>query len=64
MRDQTEWVELVEAGANELVGANSYQLAVALQRPMELIGSLNLYGDGTAATKIAKCLRSLKVSAT
>src|SRR5690606_29856167 len=31
LRDETEWVELVEIGANKLVGANSEKIASALE---------------------------------
>ena len=32
MRDQTEWVELVEVGANELVGADTCKIIEATER--------------------------------
>ena len=59
LRDQTEWVELVEAGVNVLVGANrkkiitgfkaNYQRSIRVQE--------GLYGDGHAAAKIVSYLR-------
>lgn len=60
MRDQTEWVELVDNGFNVLVGANKEQLI----QEVEAIDSKTLdfdkplYGDGTAGEKIAQSLQS------
>ena len=55
LRDQTEWVELVQAGANQIVGSN-YELIVktALSKMGKSITHEKpLYGDGNAAFKIA-----------
>lgn len=56
LRDQTEWVELVEDGANTLAGANG---ATIVTRFKENYGKAirlkeGLYGDGHAATLIAR----------
>ena len=60
LRDQTEWVELVDAGVNSLVGADSSKILLefetAKQKPVT--HSAQLYGDGAAAQKIAQKLSS------
>lgn len=53
-RDQTEWVELVESGANVLVGADS-KLIVSMVEEMltkQILFNSYLYGDGKTAEKI------------
>ncbi|MCH2159790.1 MAG: UDP-N-acetylglucosamine 2-epimerase (non-hydrolyzing) [Oleiphilaceae bacterium] len=57
LRDETEWVELVSAGANKLVGANRNSIVSSING----IGSYRcsshgLYGDGSAAEKIITCI--------
>ncbi len=56
MRDQTEWVELIEAGANELVGANTSKIIEAASRNVgrKVQDIHNLYGGGKAAQRIVK----------
>lgn len=58
MRDETEWSELVDIGANVLVGSDApsiYAAASALYgKAVE--GHSSLYGGGTAAKKIARHL--------
>jgi UDP-GlcNAc3NAcA epimerase len=54
LRDETEWLELVEVGANKLVGVSSEQIASSLAE----VGNSNVFaacpfGDGDAGTKIA-----------
>jgi UDP-GlcNAc3NAcA epimerase len=58
MRDQTEWVELVEHGANELVGADSTKIVKAVQRNFTRVveDNYSLYGGGQAAQRIAELL--------
>jgi UDP-GlcNAc3NAcA epimerase len=59
LREETEWIELVECGANHMVGAN-------YQRIMETFDSLRtgisfdsaFYGEGDAAEKIVKWLKT------
>lgn len=59
MRDQTEWVELIEAGANELVGADRVRIIDATKRHLgrHVRDSQQLYGGGKAADKIVHFLQ-------
>lgn len=58
MRDQTEWVELVEVGANELVGADTSRIISASTRHLgrKIEDSQQLYGGGQAAQRIVDVL--------
>tara|TARA_R110000850_G_scaffold12930_8_gene42704 strand:- start:4946 stop:6010 length:1065 start_codon:yes stop_codon:yes gene_type:complete len=58
MRDQTEWVELIEAGANELVGAVESKIIEAVGRNFgrKVQDAEQLYGGGSAAHRIVKDL--------
>ncbi|WP_434563082.1 non-hydrolyzing UDP-N-acetylglucosamine 2-epimerase [Pseudomonas sp. R1-6] len=58
MRDQTEWVELVEIGANVLCGADSGSIIAAVSDRVNHVvhDSGCLYGGGQAASFIADCL--------
>ncbi len=55
LRDETEWVELVEIGANKLVGAEKDKILKAYKNHSMFNienSKLNLYGDGVASQKI------------
>ena len=56
MRDETEWVELVEAGANVLVGADKAKILEAYQNASNRFANEdcdpNLYGGGQASQRI------------
>lgn len=57
MRDETEWVELVEAGVNVLVGSDKDRILQAFESQKTLnIESLNpyLYGEGKASERIVR----------
>lgn len=58
LREQTEWVELVENGYNTLVGSNKDSIFSAFQRSSNncVNFSLNLYGNGNAARTIAEII--------
>ncbi|WP_421191704.1 non-hydrolyzing UDP-N-acetylglucosamine 2-epimerase [Aeromonas jandaei] len=58
MRDQTEWVELVEVGANILVGADTARIIAAAARNVghNIQDFHNLYGGGKSAQQIVKYL--------
>lgn len=59
MRDQTEWVELIEVGANELVGANKNKILDAVKRNLgrKVKDEKGLYGGGTAAKRVVEKLK-------
>lgn len=59
LRDETEWVELVECGANRLVGADKKMILETYKNHKPLNTnhhSLNLYGGGKASENIIKIL--------
>ncbi len=58
MRDQTEWVELVENGANELVGADTGRIEEAVRRHLgrRVKDDGELYGGGKASERIVEHL--------
>jgi UDP-GlcNAc3NAcA epimerase len=61
LRDQTEWVELVEAGANVIAGASRQDIVAHFhsnyQRSIQI--TQGLYGDGHAAVTIVRHLITL-----
>ena len=61
LRDQTEWVELVTAGVNSIVGANKEKIINTYEqvKGKKPVPSTGLYGDGTAAHAIAQRLSSI-----
>jgi UDP-GlcNAc3NAcA epimerase len=58
MRDQTEWVELVEAGANVLVGADTQRIFSAVRDSLghAVADEGEPYGGGKASQRIAQWL--------
>jgi UDP-GlcNAc3NAcA epimerase len=59
LRDETEWVELVEAGANVLVGADKTKIKKAYyDHVFSKNVDLDLYGKGNAANNIVRSLIS------
>jgi len=61
LREQTEWVELVENGFNLLVGSDSQKLKKAFEffKTKESDFSVDLYGKGEAASKAALSILNL-----
>jgi UDP-GlcNAc3NAcA epimerase len=60
LRDETEWVELVEAGVNVLVGADKGKIMQGVGRMIEkeIDSSLEVYGRGDTAEKVVEILSS------
>jgi len=59
LRDETEWVELVENGFNTLVGADKLKIIDAYKNsltPVEKRWDLNLYGRGDTSKIIIQNL--------
>ena len=58
LREQTEWVELVDNGFNVLVGSDKQKLLLAFDEANHKLPdfSLNLYGNGTTSQFIAKTI--------
>jgi UDP-GlcNAc3NAcA epimerase len=65
MREETEWVETVNFGANILTGANTQAILDAYERYKDFdssslkLDSFKPYGDGTAAHKIVRLMESI-----
>jgi UDP-GlcNAc3NAcA epimerase len=59
LRDETEWVELVELGVNRLVGADADAIEAALKSLPPEMPVPALYGNGDAGGRIAEVLASL-----
>lgn len=60
LRDETEWVELVKAGANILTGAHEKKILAAFRKYRSKVIKIKpLYGDGHAAEKIARRMAKL-----
>ncbi|HHH76336.1 MAG TPA: hypothetical protein ENL03_04860, partial [Phycisphaerae bacterium] len=64
LRDETEWVELVDAGCNRIVGANPQAIGEAVKH-FEATGlpdnrPSDLYGNGEAARKIVEIISSAR----
>lgn len=62
MRDQTEWVELITADVNVLVGANKNQIIQQSKKMLNKISdfTLDLYGNGMASKNIAETIIKLE----
>ena len=59
LRDETEWVETVASGWNQLVGANKADIVSAFEsRRTPSMNEISPYGDGNAASKILNILKS------
>jgi UDP-GlcNAc3NAcA epimerase len=57
MRDQTEWVDLVEKGVAKLTGADKDEILMAVRQFVGMASfPKNLYGDGSAADKVVNIL--------
>ena len=54
LRDETEWIELIEVGANVLVGADKGKIIEAVARSLgkKVKDTHQIYGEGKASEKI------------
>ena len=61
LRDETEWVELVECGCNTVTGSNEDEIYRSFERIMKVEinanFNLDLYGDGKASERIVALLK-------
>lgn len=60
LRDETEWVELVQAGVNTLAGSGKDSIISACSCVKEFSESSALYGDGSASEIIVRELSEYK----
>ena len=57
LRDETEWVELIEVGANRLCPADGNKIGTMLRETQgEFPAGSSLYGDGSAGKFIVSAL--------
>lgn len=56
MRNETEWLELVELGYNQLTGSNSAAIYKAIMNLSPIDINEGLYGDGNSSSLIVKAL--------
>ena len=65
LREQTEWVELIEAKVNILTSINKTEILHNVKRSLEVFNleyfENPLYGDGDAAKKIVRKILEIKV---
>ncbi|MBM62059.1 MAG: UDP-N-acetylglucosamine 2-epimerase (non-hydrolyzing) [Acidobacteria bacterium] len=64
MRDETEWVELVEGGYNTLTGADPGRIVRAVESSKERVldFGVDIYGQGDSAVKIVETIRRVDLS--
>lgn len=62
-RDQTEWTELVDVGANTLVGADGSKLIKTAKQAFgkEIVDNKELYGGGDASKKIVRTILDFQI---
>ncbi len=58
LREQTEWVETVDAGWNILVGTDPLSIKKAVKQFQPPVSHPNLYGDGKTSTQIVVALET------
>ena len=62
LRDETEWIELVESGYNLLSGCNPDKVFICAEKQLQKTFTDNgqLYGGGNASTRIVRFLKQLE----
>ncbi|WP_095185375.1 non-hydrolyzing UDP-N-acetylglucosamine 2-epimerase [Pseudomonas sp. Irchel 3H9] len=61
LRDETEWVETVDMGFNQLVGASRSAINAAMSNRLIPKAKSDVYGDGTAAAQIVAILEKTRL---
>ncbi len=56
LRDETEWTELVDIGANVLTGSDADRIRAELEKPLNRPSISDVYGDGFTAERIVNDL--------
>jgi len=59
LREETEWVETVEAGWNSLTGADPDRIVQAVNEAQRRVDHPDLYGDGKASEKIVSLIKGV-----
>jgi len=54
LREETEWIELVDEGFNELVGANREMISIGIKKMNVFPDGRNIYGSGSAGDVISR----------
>lgn len=64
LRDETEWVELIESGANVLAGSDPEKIEHAIRdcRSRPWSATADEYGDGAAAGRIARAVHDFFIA--
>lgn len=60
-RDETEWVETIDSGWNQLVGADCEKIVAAASRVATPASTPSLFGHGDAAKRTLDCLEARNV---
>jgi len=59
LRDETEWTELVETGANFLCGSNVNKIKSYINKKFKEINHQNFYGDGKTSSKVINFFKQI-----
>ena len=59
LREETEWVELVEKGVNRLAGSSCEQIRIVIEKSIKSEFPFGIYGEGNTANKILDILKNV-----